>query len=128
MRTLLRFPLVIMLAPGAFGLWWYARSQQAGQLPDEKKVAMEQLVDRQTGPGYFHAPDPAPDENGIVWIDPASAGDQIEGILRERKRDAADAVKLEKLIEETSAPHPSRVVGGNRINVARLNVALDALP
>lgn len=124
-------PLLVFLAGlllgGLVAVWWFVGRDDGERLPDEKKVAMELLTDTLTGPGYFHAPEGiAPDEHGVVWLSPVQAGDQIDRVLRERKLDAGERAKLENLIDEVSEPHPSRTIGGDRINLARLNVALDA--
>ena len=109
-------------------LVWRKDAEQA--LPDERKVAMELLTDSQSGPRYFRVAGEAanPDEQGIVWIAPAIAQEQVDGILKERKLDASAKDKVLKLIDEASEQHPSRVVGGERINLARLNLALDTMP
>lgn len=128
MKPSLRVFLTGLLLGGLVAAWWFTR-EDAGPLPDEKKVAMELLVNSQAGPGYFHPSDASskPDEHGIFWIEPPVAEAQIDRILSERKLAPSSREKLVKLIKETSEPHPSRVVGGERINLARLNVALDAL-
>ena len=88
---------------------------------------MIELNDKQSGPGYFHADAGVqPDEQGILWIEPDKAAGQIDRVLRERKLDEGEREKLTKLVNETSEPYPSRTVGGNRVNLTRLNVALDA--
>ena len=46
--------------------------------------------------------------------------------LRERKLEESEREKLTKLINEVSEPHPSRTIGGNRVTLARLTVALAA--
>lgn len=108
---------------------WFKWRDDAEPLPDERKVAMELLEDKQSGPGYFHpvTSPTTPDENGILWINSAEATGQIDRVIGERKLDEPAKGKILKLIQETSEPHPSRIVGGERINLARLNVALDAL-
>lgn len=96
-------------------------------VPDEKRVAMLELEKTQAGPGYFHAePGTQPDEEGIRWIEPDKAAAQIDRVLSERKLGESERETLTKLINEISEPHPSRTIGGNRVNLARLNVALDA--
>ena len=96
-------------------------------VPDEKRVAMIELEKMQSGAGYFHAePDTQPDEGGIRWIEPDKAAAQIDRVLSERKLGESERERLTKLINEISEPHPSRTIGGNRLNLARLNVALDA--
>ena len=96
-------------------------------VPDEKRVAMIELEKKQSGPGYFHAEaDSQPDEEGVRWIEPDKAAAQIDRVLSERKLGESERETLTKLINEISEPHPSRTIGGNRVNLARLNVALDA--
>lgn len=96
-------------------------------VPDEKRVAMIELEKMQSGPGYFHSePDTQPDEEGIRWIEPDKAAAQIDRVLSERKLDESERQTLTSLINEISEPHPSRTIGGSRVNLARLNVALDA--
>jgi len=101
-----------------------------GELPDEKKVAMERLVESQSGPRYFQAVEgkAVPDEQGEVWIDVGDAREQVERIVRARKGDEAMKERIYKLIDEAATPHPSRAVGGERASLAKLNVALDAAP
>ena len=47
--------------------------------------------------------------------------------MRDRKMDESEREKLAKLIAEAGEPHPSRTIGGDRVSVTRLNVALDAM-
>ncbi|WP_367874729.1 potassium-transporting ATPase subunit C [Luteolibacter sp. Populi] len=90
---------------------------------------MERLVESQVGPRYFQPePDTKLDEQGVLWLDSTKANEQLPRILGERKWGDSEKDKVMKLVEETSEPHPSRVVGGRRINLAKLNVALDELP
>lgn len=127
LRILLSALFLVLLGAGAWLAW---RKDAEPPLPDEKKAAMELLTETQTGPRYFRVTGDAakPDEQGLVWIDPAAARDQVDGILKERKLNAPAKGKILKLIEEASEPQPSRVVGGERINLARLNLALDTVP
>ncbi|MCW1924207.1 potassium-transporting ATPase subunit C [Luteolibacter arcticus] len=126
-------PVLVLMAALLLGgsgiVWWTALREDTEPLPDEKRVAMIELEDKQSGPGYFHPDDPAatPDEQGVTWIAPDKVAVQIDRVIRERKLDESSREKLAKLIEEVSEPHPSRVIGGNRVNLARLNVALDAM-
>ena len=118
---------LLLLLAGIAAVGWFAASENDAPIPDEKRVAMIALEDMQSGPGYFHAEgDSLPDEQGIRWIDPDKAAAQIDRVLRERKLEDGEREELTKLINEVSEPHPSRTIGGNRVNLARLNVALDA--
>lgn len=129
MKALLRIFLTGLILGGLAATWWLTR-EDAEPLSDEKKVAMERLVESQFGPGYFHANEPAaaPDEHGVVWIDAVAARGQIERIVEARRGDLRMKERIQKLVSEASEPHPSRTVGGERVSLARLNVALDALP
>lgn len=126
MKSPLRFLLLLLvLAACAAATWWFIRASEPEQLPDEKKAAMELLIDEQRGPSYFQAGASVADEQGIIWIDALAARDQVERIVRERKGDEAMKTRIFKLIDEASEPHPSRAIGGERVNLARLNLALD---
>ena len=126
MKRFLIFLAGLLLA-GIAAVGWFAWRKTDAPIPDEKRVAMIALEDMQSGPGYFHAEaDTQPDEQGIRWIEPDKAAAQIDRVLRERKLAEGEREELTKLINEVSEPHPSRTIGGNRVNLARLNVALDA--
>ena len=126
-------PLLVFLAGlflgGLGAVWWFVLRESEEPVPDEKRVAMIELQDQQTGPRYFHPDDlsAVPDEQGILWMPPDRAATQIDRVIRERKLEESARAKLDKLINEITEPHPSRVIGGERVNVARLNVALDAM-
>lgn len=126
MKTPIRFLFVLLVL---FGLP-ACQEKRVEPLPDEKKVAMERLVKSQSGPEYFRAQGSAAaeDENGEVWLDVVAAREQVERIVRERSGDGAMKDRILRMIEDASEPHPSRAVGGERVSVAKLNVALDALP
>ncbi|MCW1926254.1 potassium-transporting ATPase subunit C [Luteolibacter arcticus] len=126
MKRLLFF-LAGLVVAGSAAVWWFTGREEEAPIPDEKRVAMIELEDKQSGPGYFHAEaDAQPDEQGIRWIAPDKAAAQIDRVIRERKLEEVEREKLARLIDEVSELHPSRTVGGSRVNVARLNVALDA--
>ena len=129
MKRIAPFLIAFLILGAVVMAWWATRDQNAVPLPDEKKVAMERLVESQEGPRYF-LPEPGtkPDEQGILWLDSVKADEQLPRILTERKWGDAEKAKVMKLLEETSEPHPSRAVGGRRINLAKLTVALDELP
>lgn len=126
MNTPLRTFLVGLILGGLGATWWFTRDD-AEPLPNERKVAMERLVESQSGPEYFHRHDHAvtQDEDGVVWIDAAAAREQVDRIVAARKGDKDMKKRIHKLVDEASEPHPSRTVGGERVNLARLNLALD---
>lgn len=128
MNAMLRFLAFIGLLTCCGLLGWFFFPRADKHLPDERKVAMQMLAERQSGPGYFQPADPAekPDEQGIFWLPAERAGDQLDRIVRERKG-AVTRERLQKLIAEVAEPQPSRAIGGDRLNLARLNLALDAL-
>ena len=126
MKRLLIF-LAGLLIGGAAVVWWFTGRGNDAPIPDEKREAMIELSDKQAGPGYFLAEaGTQPDEQGFLWTDPDKVTAQIDRVLRERKLDDSQRETLTKLINEVSEPQPSRTIGGNRVNLARLNVALDA--
>ena len=99
-------------------------------IPNEKEAGVALLAEKLTGPGYFHQVDTASEFSqgeGGPWIAPGSALDQVDRIVRERKFDRVRTEKLKRLIGKLTEPHPSRVVGGERIQLVRLNLALDQL-
>ncbi|MEK7951787.1 potassium-transporting ATPase subunit C [Luteolibacter soli] len=134
MKRPLPIPLRVLRIAGiaavaGFAIHGWDDKKEKPPIPDEKRVAMIDLEDKQSGPGYFHADSATqPDENGIRWLEPDQAKQQIDRVLHDRKLDESNRKQLAKLIGEVSEPYPSRTIGGNRINIARLNVALDAMP
>ena len=127
MKSPLRIFLAGLILGGLGVAWWFMR-ENAEPLPDENKIAMERLVESQSGPRYFQAQDATPDEQGVVWIDVTAAREQVERIVREREGDEAMKERINKLIDKAAQPHPSRTVGGERASLAKLNIALDAGP
>lgn len=94
---------------------------------EEIAVATALLAEKLSGPRYFNAPAPGTSEEGGPWIDVADAESQLARIAAERKL-RPDAIReLEQLIVKLTEPHPSRIVGGKRINLPRLNLSLDSI-
>jgi len=98
-------------------------------VPDEKSAGVALLAKQQAGPGYFHEvkADPTPFDTGGPWIALDEVQRQKERVVRERKMDEAQAKALDQLISQLSETHPSRAVGGERIQLVKLNLALDKL-
>lgn len=112
------------------GMAAYMRHLRAGDdrpIPDEKVVAEQLLAEKLTGPRYFELDEPTT-ETPRPFLSPFQAKQQIERIARERHLDAAGVQKVEQLIEKLTEPPPSRAIGTDRVNVWRLNLALDELP
>ena len=95
-------------------------------IPDEQAVAQQLLEQKLKGPGYFEIGEPSA-ELPNPYITPAKARAQVEHIVTERRLDAAGRAKLEELTNTLIEPSPSRMVGTERINALKLNLALDEL-
>ncbi|MCX6866548.1 MAG: potassium-transporting ATPase subunit C [Verrucomicrobia bacterium] len=93
----------------------------------EKAAAVALLAAKLTGPQYFIAPPNTTLEDGELWIDVTDAWPQVPRIAAERKLDPERTRAIGRLIEKLSEPHPYRVVGGERVNLLRLNLSLDAI-
>jgi len=124
--------ITIVFVLFATGLAWFVwfRNNRDFKIPDEKKAGVALLAETLTGPGYFQAPEhPAEflSGEGGPWIAPEDALKQVERVAKERHYDALQTEKLKKFIGKLTEPHPSRVMGGDRIQLVRLNLALDQL-
>jgi K+-transporting ATPase ATPase C chain len=95
-------------------------------IPDEKAVAQELLEAKLSGPKYFQLGEPSA-ELPSPYITPAQARAQLERVTAERHLDAAKREKVENLIKELTEPSPSRMVGTERVNALKLNLAIDEL-
>ncbi len=94
---------------------------------EEIAVATALLAEKLSGPRYFNAPVPGISEEGGPWIDVADAESQLARIAAERKLRPEAIRELEQLIVKLTESHPSRIVGGKRINLPRLNLSLDSI-
>jgi len=94
---------------------------------EEVAVAERLLAEKLSGPRYFNVPVSATREEGGPWIGVNEARAQVPQVAAERKLGEAGARKIERLIEKLTEPHPSRMVGGERINLPRLNLSLDEM-
>jgi hypothetical protein len=95
-------------------------------IPDEQAVAQELLEAKLSGPKYFQLGESSA-ELPSPYITPAQARAQLERIVAERHLDSAKHEKLESLIKELTEPSPSRMVGTERLNALKLNLALDEM-
>lgn len=112
------------------GVAQFMRSHREGpkpSIPDEKVVAEQLLAEKLTGPRYFKLGE-ASVETPHPYLSPFQARQQIEGVAKERGLDAEGIKKVETLIDQLTEPPPSRAIGTDRVNVWRLNLALDELP
>lgn len=94
---------------------------------EEIAVAERLLSEKLSGPRYFNVLASGIPEEGGPWINVKDARSQVERIVAERKLGPADTRKIERLIVKLTELHPSRMVGGERVNLPRLNLSLDAL-
>jgi len=95
---------------------------------EETAAAEALLAAKLSGPRYFK-PKVALELEGSghwIWIDDACS--QVPRIVAERKLGPAGEQAVRQLIVKLSEPHPYRMVGGQRVNLLRLNLSLDALP
>jgi K+-transporting ATPase ATPase C chain len=95
-------------------------------IPDEKAAAQELLEAKLSGPMYFQLGESSA-ELPSPYITPAQARAQMDRVIGERHFDAAQREKVEVLIKELTEPSPSRMVGTERLNALRLNLALDEM-
>jgi len=118
--------LAIMFAVVIFSVWKFARRDKI-PVPDEKAAAMSLLVEKLAGPRYFNSPATAePDADG-PWIGVEEARLQQDRVIQERHWGQSQRAELDRLISQLAEPRPARMVGGYRIPLERLNLALDAL-
>lgn len=96
-------------------------------LEEERAAADALLVAKLSGPRYFSATADAVPEDGGPWIRVHEARSQMPRVIAERKLDPEGARAVELLIDEMTEHHPSRVLGGTRINLPRLNLSLDSI-
>ena len=109
-----------------FSIGWLTRRSEV-PIPNEKIAAMELLTEKLSGPRYFNAPvGGTPDADG-PWIGLEEAGIQKDRVILERHWGENQKVELDRLISQLSEPNPARMVGGYRIPLERLNLALDSI-
>lgn len=94
---------------------------------EEAAVAEALLGEKLSGPRYFNLPLGKAGEEGGPWIGVSEVVDQLPRIAKERNLSGEETRKLGLLVNQMSEPHPYRVVGGERIDLTRLNLSLDSL-
>ena len=94
-------------------------------IPDEKAAGMALLAQKLSGPGYFH-PAPAPFSTP-GYLSPVQAHGQVKAVVQERQWSEDKEARVHELIDEVVEPAPYRMVRSERVNLTRLNLALDAL-
>jgi hypothetical protein len=123
-RTLILIT-VVLIAAGTFAAWKYSRRNEI-PIPDEKAAAMALLVEKLSGPRYFNAPAGGNQDPDGPWIGVEEVRLQEDRVIRERHWGQSQRDELDRLISQLSEPRPARMVGGYRIPLERLNLALDA--
>ena len=127
--------LIVLAAVAMASIFLFSRPGGAGDatLPDEKLAGEALLAQKFTGPGYFQleaSPRGAGTETEseeLYLTTPYKAGQQVERIVKERHLSPEKEANLRALIDQLTIPPQSRVYGGERVHVLRLNLALDAL-
>ena len=115
-----------LMAASVCWIWMFAR-QAAIPMPDAKVAAMSLLAEKLSGPRYFNAPVTGESNAEGPWIRLEEVHGQTVRVIDERKFDGDQRARLERFITELSEPQPARMIGGYRIQLERLNLALDTL-
>ncbi|MDB6137836.1 MAG: potassium-transporting ATPase subunit, partial [Verrucomicrobiaceae bacterium] len=84
------------------------------------------LARNQSGPGYFHLTAGPLARPG--FMSRMEAHQQMGRVANERHLNAVEAERVAGLIDQIAEPSPNRTIESDRVNVMRLNLALDALP
>jgi hypothetical protein len=116
----------VLVAAVAFWVWQFTR-RHAIPIPDEKVAAMTLLAEKLSGPRYFNAPATVIQNADGAWIGLEEVQRQKDRVADERQFDGGQRAQLERLIADLSEPQPARMVGGCRIQLERMNLALDAI-
>lgn len=106
------------------------RQQQSVRIvspAEEAAVAEALLGEKLSGPRYFNATLGGIQEEGGPWIGVTEAIAQVPRIATVRKLSPGATQKLRRLIDQMTESHPYRSVGGERIDLPRLNLSLDSL-
>ncbi len=131
--TILGWIVVSVMALTVAAIIRFARSPKGQAIhpvsdKEERAAAEDLLAAKLSGPQYFTPKVVSALEDCGHWIEVSDAWSQVPRIVAERHISPSAEQSLERLISKLSEPHPYRVVGGQRINLLRLNLSLDALP
>ena len=125
MRALIVAALPVLIIIGVI----YLESRRQPNYPDETAAGLELLSKEFRGSGYFHRsvsdtnPPNASHPDYYITVDEALA--QLSRIQSERGLSTNNAPELEHLISQLAEPPESRAVGETKVNVLRLNLALE---
>lgn len=117
---------VMMIAAALMAITWYQRHEMK-RLPNERVIGAQLVVEKLSGPRYFQENIQERGSDGEPVIFPDEAHAQVPRIVKERSWNAEQERKLHQLIDKLTEEPASRMVGRVRINLARLNLALDQL-
>lgn len=122
-------PFIVLCLLLACVLWqrFQAEPWKDFQLPDDVAAGRVLLAQKLSGPRYFMA-EAKTDDSPFPFITRGSALRQIDRVVRERNLGPEGGMKVEKLVDRLVEEPASRVFGAERINVLRLNLALDEMP
>ncbi len=118
--------LPVAVAAGVMFLAWHEKGPRPVSGEEARETAERLLAREMTGPRYFSAPVTAIQEEGGPWIDVPDAVAQTQGVAAARGLTAGQIEELKKIATRLAEPHPSRVVGGGRINLNQLNLTIDS--
>jgi len=120
---------LVVIAVIAIGLIQYRGDRGVTPVSERDEIiAAEALLgSKLSGPRYFNSPVAGIREEGGPWINVADALSQVSRVAGARKLGPEAVHEIGRLIEQMAEPHPSRMVGGERINLLRLNLSLDAV-
>lgn len=126
-----RWTIAAVALMAVVAIFWISFPTLRGITPVSEKeeiaVATNLLVQKLSGPRYFNAPVSGISQEGGPWINAADARSQLARIAAGRNLGPEAIHELEQIILKLTEPHPSRIVGGERINLPRLNLSLDSI-